>query len=206
MTGEPSEHLENELDVYFDSNRFRKRLDEVRKTLSPQLLMYAAVKIVFKLNLRYDHRGVIHHYLRTGEYKPQATTTSIYIVDRLQKRLPTELNPEEGYKLYEQMMELSSSGVAIEIGMNTRKDELIAYIYNNWPVIKDSLDANYLDRQKRFAPARRIDDWLAIADELNSVTDKKERKQKIEDLAAKYGINETDVRTYAKFYSSILED
>lgn len=204
MAGDKSQ---GELDVYFQSRRFRKRLNEIRKLSDdPTDLKVYAYSVARKLGLLSRHVGVIYYYLKTGTYKPTATSPSqILIVDKTRRVVPLTTHPE---LTFDENAFIQNVGVCLELDETTTQEELRDFVDNpkNWAVIKHALNANYPKRKKRFMPVLRIDDYLAIADGLNAVpiTNRKERSLLASDLAAKYRMNRTDVYSKAKEYKSIL--
>lgn len=212
MTGVKTKQKRSDLDVYFESKRFRMRLDEIR-ALGKPLHYYPlyAMRIVIKLKLPPEHQEVILHYLCTGEYRPQASISPILVLDRRQQLIPTEDNPRQSYKFFESSQKVLRQGVAMELNSDTRKEELMSFIDENWSIIKKSLNINYPKRTKRFTPVRRIDDWLAIADTLNRIKDRHKRAKRAIDLAVMYSKNSpkakelhtTDVYKIAKKYKTI---
>lgn len=195
-----------DLDVYFKSKHFLKRLDEIRAISNdPTDLKAYAFNIVYKMKLLNIHAGVIAHYLQTGEYDPLATSrSSIQIIDKGQQIIPGTKNPRQTYKWAAPTLDI---GVYIELDGNMSQEELVSFIEdkNNWTLIKESLDANYKGRKKRFAPVRRIDDYLAIADIMNAITKGAEKSDKAAELAVHYrGLDISDIYKLAKKYKSIL--
>lgn len=189
MTGTKEQ---DELDVYFKSKRFRKRLDDIRKTTSnPSELKVLAFQVTNKLGMKTDHTTVISNYLLTGKYIPRYNS-SIQLIDQSS----TPIDPIA-----------DRIGVAIELNEDTIKKELHDFIDANWQDIKGLLDRNYPGRKKRFEEIRRIDDYLAIADKLNAMPDGSQKARKAEELAVDYNLPGTaEVYDIAAKYKSILED
>jgi len=186
---------EHELDVYFKSPRFTKRLDEIRKKTSDESELKAyAFSVATKLHLKTDHVGVICSYLQSGKYTPAHENHSIEIVDRSKKTRQSK--PETN--------QLEGLGVVIEIGEDTTQKDMHNFIDHNWQEVKEALDNNYDDRIKRFAPTLYIDKYLAIADEVNAIKSGHDKARVALDLATKYDLDTPKIYAIAKQYKSIL--
>jgi hypothetical protein len=207
MTGE----REN-LDVYFKSKRFLKRLDKFRSETSKANEISAYSLVVAKqMGMLHIHIDVIEHYLNTGEYKPGLSNKPpVYIIDRKRKIAPLQLHQV----LYLRTKKkpdyiVPKIGVSLELSGEVSQPQIVAFIKNkeNWAIIKESLNANYPKRKKLFKPIKRIDDYLTIADELNAITEKKKRSEKAAELANTYKMEIPDIyRTAKRFKAKGLVD
>lgn len=186
----------NSLQSYFDSGRFRKRLDEVRSLSSdPSDLKAFAISIVTKLELKTEHAESIYNYLLTGNRADKAATSSIQIIDKNALFKPS---PDRGD------IDLNDFGVWLELPEDTTQGDMLNFVENDWPRVKAALDNHYPGRRKRFVGKQRIDDYLTIADELNAIEESHKRARKAEDLAVEYDLETREIYAIAKKYKSIL--
>lgn len=192
------EKNESDLQTYFSSERFRKRLDDIRASSnkSSDLKIYA-LSIATKLGLKTEHTGTIYDYLKTGRYRGDERVSAIQIID---KSIPEKIQAYDS----DDSINLKDFGVYIELNEDTSQDELTSFINKNWTRIKTALNNNYPGRRKRFVAMNRIDNYLAIADQLNEIEEPHERAQKAKDLAVEYNFETREIYAIAKKYRSIL--
>jgi hypothetical protein len=203
MTGD-NKAVRGDLDVYFNSKRFIKRLDEIRGFSSDPIDLKAyASNVADKSGMLIIHTGVVWHYLITGKYDPSKTTRSqIQIIDKGRRMAPQSLYPEQAFQW---INDIENVGVLIEIDGETSQEELIAFVSKkkNWAAIKEALDANYTKRKKLFRPVKRIDDYLAVADKLNRKFPRGDKTKMEAKLSDDYNIDIADIRRIAKHYRTI---
>lgn len=184
------------LDSYFGSKRFLKKLDTIRSsTKNIDELKAHAFSIVTQLGLKLEHTNVLYHYLATGEYSKKVKRSPLRVVRGVDLRKRSGDN-----------IDLDENGVFVEISEDTTKEDLLALVTQDWQKIRKALNESYPDRMKRFTETRLIDNYLAIADELNKIEDPHEKALMASELAVKYDKETPEIYTIAKKYRSILVD
>jgi len=190
--------IPRDLDVYFASKRFRKRLNKIRKLdKDPSERKIYAFDIVTKMGLKLEHVTVIHHYLMTGHYNSDTAKSNVRLISK-------DTADEQGSS---STVDADNIGVFLEIPEDTTRDELLQFIEDNWSeIIKPALDSHYPDRIKRFMATLRIDNYLAIADAMNKCPSGHEKSMLSVELGEKYKIDTRTIYEIAQKYKSILTD
>lgn len=206
MSGENKS--QGELDNYFNSPRFLRRLNNIRSQIrDARDLKAIAMDIQFKLNLKFTHISVVYYYLLTGEYEPSKQKSAIEIVDRSLPKNKPLVEIKDGIEI---SYDIEDIGVAIELTEDTNIKDLRNFIDKNWEAIQSALDNNYSqERIYRFVAPKNIDKYLAVAEELfifdAAKPTKKQRSEKIADLASEYEMEIPDVSKYARKYRTFFQ-
>jgi|GEM_PF-4160442 len=165
-----------ELDIYFASKNFRKRLDYFRK-LGEGYEISGAIYIVHRFGLMQYHYGIISHYIETGKYDPgKANRHQIEIIE-------------------------GTESVHLSLPPGIKRGDIIAFIEDNFNKIKAALNNAYQDdtgHKSAFRPVERIDDYLAVVDEIDRKGGPSARL--ITELSVDYKIDESDIRKIYKKY------
>lgn len=183
-----------ELDVYFNSSRFLKRLNYFRK-LGEGYEVPGAIFIVHQFRLMPYHYGIIYHYIKTGEYDPKKENNPTELIDYTNKKIVFSSTGSNYFK--SSGYEKPDYGLHLVVPPGITKAKLLEIISSKDFNLKDSLKDAYPSGKRRrsdkylFRPEKNIDLYLEIADKVhvNNLTDKD-----FFELSADHGVDEADIR------------
>lgn len=184
-----------ELDCYFESERFRKRLDFL-SGLGEGYDIAGSIFIVRQFELMQYHYGIIQHYILTGKYNPEKQNRhQIEIIDYTNRQLAgtKELSDKEFDELG---LREPQDGVHILLPPGIRQKDILSFFSDNHnsKVIKDVLEKAYKNEpgnKRTFRPVRRIDTHLEIVDKIDE--NGGPTPKLILELSLEHGIDESDI-------------
>lgn len=184
-----------ELDVYFDSKRFRKRLDFFRE-LGEEYDFAGALFIVNQFELMQYHYGVIRHYIKTGKYDPSKENRhQIEIIDYTNRQVVGLKKLSE--RAFEELgMKEPQYGVHLVLPPGIRQKDIVEFVSNkeNYKALKDTLSQAYKKdpgHKHAFRPSTKIDTHLKIVDKIEIEGGPNPRV--FLDLSVEYGVDERDI-------------
>jgi hypothetical protein len=184
-----------ELDVYFASKRFRKRLDFFRE-LGEGYDFAGALFIVNQFELMQYHYGVIRHYIQTGKYdSSKENRHQIEIIDYTNRQVVGLKKLSE--RAFEELgMKEPEYGVHLVLPPGIRQKDIIEFVSNkeNYKALKDTLSQAYKKdpgNKHAFRPSRKIDTHLEIVDKIDAQGGSNPRL--VLDLSVEHGVDERDI-------------
>lgn len=184
-----------ELDIYFDSKRFRKRLDHFRE-LGEGFDFTGALFIVNQFELMQYHYGIIRNYILSGKYDPSKQNRhQIEIVDYTNHQV-IGLRKQSERAFEELGMKEPQYGLHLVLPPSIRQKDIVEFVSNseNYKRIKNALSLAYHDdpsNKHAFRPVKKIDTYLEIVDKIDSQGGPRPRL--LLDLSVEYGVDERDI-------------
>jgi hypothetical protein len=187
-----------ELDCYFKSKRFRKRLDFFRR-LGKGYEIAGAIFIVNQFELMHYHYGIIQHYILTGKYSPEKQNRPQFeIINYTERQI---VGAQDNSQLEDLDLKTPSYGVHILLPPGTTQKSLIEFVTNkeNFKQIKTTLNKAYKGdpgNKSAFRPTTHIDKYLEIVDDIDEKGGL--TPALCINLSIDYAIDEADIRKVYK--------
>ena len=190
-----------ELDCYFESKRFIKRLDFFRQRGGGYDLP-GALFIVSQFELMHYHYGIIRHYILTGQYSPEEKNRLQFeIIDYTNRDV---VGIRDSKALFANSdLDAPLEGVWVYLPPGTTQKDLIEFARDKgtFKRIKMTLDKAYKGdpgNKHSFRPVKNIDKYLKIVDQIDKAG--KLSPSLCRDLSIEYSVDEADIR---KFYKKL---
>lgn len=189
----------HELDCYFKSKRFLKRLDDIRKLVDKERIAIGTFSIIKQFNLMDYHYGIIRHYILTKKYNPdKADNRPIEVVDY--KNFSINGSNDTGRQFFDHIGLLEPQGIHITLPPGTRKQDIIDFVKDNFQTIKKSLNEAYegnSSHRHAFKAVETIDKQLEIVDKIDEMGGQPSFSLCTE-LAVEYNVDASDIRKWHK--------